>query len=322
MNKDPKYITFGKYSGYVLYGNTPVAPPADKGLHLARAAFLASQCEGPKWGTVQSYDGCGMSGGLLHNIAVLPTDRSQGTLFALVEAIRRACASKVPPELQVVLDGLRMELGARLSTDGFVYYADGSKAGQRVPGEALRTMLSGPMGVTTRGAPNAVTWIQRFNALLASPVTYEAQYEYSMRWLADTQRLAELTVYRKLLGPTLDTIANVRCDSALAPFDTDGIGKLGSGLDLALCVYHAHSVNAPGAAAPCLANALPLLDKGNAAFAGTLIRLLGKKDFARWRDMPGENGGDRYDATRRAAKASGLWPASFFEAGNLMPMDL
>jgi len=304
-----KYITYKDYAGFIERGATPIAIDVAEQRHMYVAARLTAQMEGARWGTVQSYDGAGMSAGMLHNIAVQPRDLAQGTLWELLDAIRDSIAdSGTPlPQLRAVLDGLELA-GFRLSEDGKLREATN---GALVSGHTIRRLLNGVAdGKTPPSGPlhqQAKTWAERFGALFAHPRTYAAQERYAVRWLCQGRASEELAVYRAFVGPHVDSPIAIR-RSDLAP-----------AVDLALCVYHSFSANGPTPAAKILSDTLRTHPNVPDTFAARLIRKLGTSDFGRWKDDPDDKEG-RYDHTRKAVEKSGLWPKTL--VSSLMPRNL
>ena len=150
---------------------------------------------------------------------------------------------------------------------------------------------------------------ERFFRLFSNQATFAAQSDYAAAWLAAGNKASELHVYSDFLGRTLDSVIGLQAAS------------LPPEIDLAMCVYHAFSVNAPGIATKCLDSLMGKLPALTAAgFAAALIKALGKKQYGNWLDAPGD-GSNRYDRTRRAVWARpDLWDAKI--AKTLMPKDL
>lgn len=308
MTANLKFITFKDYAGFVarIAPAQPFSAPTQPELHISRAVWLTGQCEAAAFGTVQGYDGCGMSGGILHHIAVMPKDKSQGSFFNLLNRI----IGSVPASNA----NLAAVVGS-LAAKGWVVSDDGKlrvkATGALVPGEDIRKEFSGPKGVTPSSGPqhaNARAWATRFCHLFGDPATFRAQSSYAASWLAGGNNAAELAVYNRYkLGtsPALDSTAGIPT-AALPPE-----------LDLAMSVYHSFSTNAPSVATKILAEVYA--STANAQdFSKKLIRALGKKQYGRWADEPGERGGNRYDRTRQSAKK--IWPLPLINA--YMPADL
>jgi hypothetical protein len=134
-----QWMRYKSYSGAKIRGTAPVLPPegADRASHMQRAFYLTAMLESPTWGSVQSYDGAGMSGGPLHNIAVHPhaKGRPQGSLWGLVRDIEKSSGALVEPLYEWL-----GEFGWYVASDAKVRQLD---TGVLVPGEELRIALSG-----------------------------------------------------------------------------------------------------------------------------------------------------------------------------------
>ena len=117
------------WSGPHVAGVTPFEAPLDPESHAQRAVWLSSQLEAPSWGSVQGYDGCGMSAGLLHNTAVLPNGGRpvQGRLWSLVDAMHKhpnaASASALKPYSAAIAARLaRSPPGGAVDLSGTIVY--------------------------------------------------------------------------------------------------------------------------------------------------------------------------------------------------------
>ena len=301
-----RWVSYKSYSGYVASGGPKIDQPVNSALHIDRAVFLSGQLEAGSWGTVQGYDGCAMSGGILHNIAVSPKDLSQGTFFALLREVSVRAKPAFAP-----IDAEFKRLGWTITADGKLRNV---ATGALVSGEAIRLELSGSSkgAVLKTGADSlrAQAWAERFFTLLSMPSTFGAQSDYAASWLADGNKGDELAVYGKFskVGVT-DSIIGLPANF------------LPPEVEIAMCVYHSFSVNAPGTAKGVLSPILARLDKLTpSGFATQLIRGLGKKQYGNWLDAPGD-GSNRYDKTRKAVWARpDLWDGTL--AKSLMPRDL
>jgi len=294
-----RWVTYKNYSGYVVDGGPEVAMPTD-GLHIMRAVWLASRLEGSCFGTVQAYDGAGMSGGLLHNIAVSPKDLSQRSFFTLLARVQSAAPA-----------AFAASVGSMLAAEKWHVAPDGTlrdAAGAKVPGAKIRHAFSGPGGKVPRaGSGYQRDWAETFHRLFIDPATHRAQTSYAAEWLAAENSPMEMGVYRGY-APGIDSM--IALPSSRLPV----------AVDLAMCVYHAFSVNAPAIARSCLASDPMIETPADAAeWAKSLIRKLGKRKFGNWTDEPGE-GGNRYDKTRKVVWCCGLWDRKL--ARDLMPLDL
>lgn len=284
------------FSGCFIAGTTPVPLPKTN-LHLDRAYYLTSLIEAPTYGAVQSYDGVGMSGGPLHHIAVYLANKQQGSLFELLRAIEYGATGS--HALAALWDAYKQR--------GWFVARDGSlrdiKTGSKVLGPAIIEEFTPPKGVVPNKGPlweQAARWALLHHAVFADPKTHHIQQEFAIDYLLKTQRAVETIFYKDF-----DVIA------LRVSHDVDGVNTLSPAEDLALCVYHAHSVNSPAPAAAVLSAVLKQKLQG-VDFAHALIRGLAEKKFGNWKL--------RYVRTRSAAMQSNLWPkALFLGANSVMP---
>jgi hypothetical protein len=290
---------FKDHSGCLVRGDVPVSAPSDPNLHLSCAVYLTAQVEAPYYGLVQSYDGAGISAGLLHNILVNPGDMSQGSLGKLTRRVVDAIGGSAWLALALA------EKGWTLAPDGTFK----SRTGGTVSGADLRNWVSPPNGVVPKAGADwnrAVKMAGIFHDIFSDPKGFRAQEQYAMEWLAAGNRQMELAVYQKFTGaPTLPSALGLVRGGAL-PDD----------IHVAMSVYHSFSVNSPASAAKALA--ATSVDLAPTDFAKKLIRELGTHCLDKWRDGPGD-GDNRYDRTRVA-----LWKREdLFPGGKvLMPQDL
>jgi hypothetical protein len=247
---------------------------------MDRAFYLTAMIEAPKYGSVQSYDGAGMSGGPLHNIAVQPKNMEQGSFFALLRHIEVNTTN--PPEL--------LDLWAAYSAQGWAVTQNAvlknKKTGNPVPGVEIRNTFTPWNGTVPQDGPQwetAKRWALLHHRLFAAPVTFDAQKSYAINWLLQTQKDVE-TLFYKLRDPR--TLAD------LSPEE-----------DLAMCAYHCYSVNAPAPARDELVKTLSKNTQGR-DFAVALLTHLAANTYGNWEI--------RYTRTRNAALASGLWPKNLF----------
>lgn len=306
-----RWVEHRGFSGLVKNGTVRVAAPAGAraAYHLERAFYLVAQLEAPRWGSVQGYDGAGLSGGPLHSIAYLRASQRQGSLFGLLRAVQESLEGEANEHLAALLDAFDAQ-GWRLAPGGTLVRVDN---GEPVPGPVVRNALAPPNGKVPRTGPHraeAERWCTLLHDLLSDPASFDAQKRFTLEYLLRTQRQLESTVYAGILGREVD-LSELRVD-ADAGWTVEA--------DLSLCVYHAHSVNAPAIAKQCLSQAMEQTSPAAPEFAATLIHVLGKKRYGRWADTG--DGRNRYDRTRVAARRSGLWPASLFADGGIMPADL
>jgi hypothetical protein len=281
------------WSGPHLSGSAAFDAPLDAASHAHRAVWLSSQLEAPSWGSVQGYDGCGMSAGLLHNTAVLPNGGKpvQGRLWSLVDAMHKHPDAANAPAITALM--------ARIAACGWAIAPHGSlvAAGTLKPiaAAAILRELTPPDGaVPQQGAPwkKACDWAALFHEAFAEAATFPAQVAHAADWLAADRRGEEHRVYA-LFAPGA-AFLELRAD-ALPPE-----------IDLAMCIYHAFSVHNPLHARQALALVLQSVDGGDPLkLAKALVRTIANKT-PRWRTK-------RYPRTRATLKkpaAQALWPSA------------
>ena len=315
-------VTFrgGKYAGIQIIGETAVTAadfrsPLDHDhpypiSHMRRAAFLATMLESSDWGTVQSYDNAGISAGPFHWVAHYPASGKQGPLFGLLRAVEVACPDFIVSEVWNLL----YEQGWYVATDGQLR---DTSDGSLISGKKIRDVVAAPLGVVPASGPvraQAEKWALAFHNLLCEPESFQPQVQYAIEYLIRGQKALEAQVYESLVGiPEGNDLGAIL--TRLSPgIQAPGLSIIDPLNDLAMSVYHSHSVNAPGPAATCLKSALPAL-KGTdpAAFPKRLIRALAKTKYGAW--------DKRYTRTRSTAMTT-LWsnqPELFRGANAIMP---
>jgi hypothetical protein len=305
-----RHVTRGSYAGCLIQGTVPVtAPSGDRALsHLDRAYYLATMLESPRYGTVQSYDGAAMSAGPFHFVALLPKPMTQGPLWALLRRLELAQAP-IAPLWQALRDGP----GWFVARDGVLRdFATGAT----IRGAAIRHELTPPNGKVPKTGPSwlkARKYALLFHELMSAPESVQAQREHAIEWLVRDPARDEQRTYAKF-AELLNTPADPH---GLRVGDDDG--ALPPALDLALCVYHAFSVNAPAPAQTRLKACITAFERkpDPMGFAQGLIKKLGTAKFGNWADKPGQT--SRYDRTRLVAERSGLWNKALVRS--LMPED-
>jgi len=310
-----RWLQFHDYSGCAITGTHPVEVPHTD-LHMERAFYLTSMLEAPAYGSVQSYDGAGISGGPQHSIAVLPSSMQQGDLFKLIRHLQVSAPASAA--LQALLNAYAAK-GWSVALDGVLRE---SKTGAKVSAAAIRDTFAPPNGKVPETGPQfeqAKQWALLHSAVFSDPATFPGQRDYSIMNLINTRTGDELLFYKTMNLMTLRVWTVPPAADAHIP-DEEYNNHLTLQEDLAMCMYHSHSVNGPSPAAEVLRATLPHASRG-VVFARKLIWGLGTKDYGRWKDTT--DGKNRYDRTRDAASASGLWPKEFFSGADaLMPRDL
>lgn len=308
-----RYVTFKSYSGFLVRGSVPVPPAPVDAPHVVRTFGLLSRLEASNFGTVQSYDGVGMSAGPLHAIAI-SRSFGQGPLWGLIAMIFEhapAGACEEVDELRRFLAGHNVHV----TPSGEL----AEPSGQKVRGQRIRDeILSTPDGRVPTSGPvfeRAKEVALMFNRVFSAPVTFNAQQAFTIRWLLRGQEETESRAYAKYSATKVK-------QADVPRFLVSATAKdLGTALDLGMAVYHAFSVNAPAPAVSELRKAMVAADPQE--FARRLIRGLGTKKFARWKDTPDNK--NRYDQTRIAAEravdvnGAHLWSADLLSA--LMPVN-
>ncbi len=280
------WVKYKTFSGCKIDGTAPVRVPTSK-RHMDRAYYLTAQLEAPTYGGVQSYDGCGMSGGPLHNIAVLPASMTQGSLFALLAFLEKR-APAATSMLQLLL--AYREQGWVIAQDGVLrHYTDKSV----VSGAEIVDVFTPLRGVVPKNGAfweRAKRWALLHSQALRDEVLFDAQKEFAIEWLVTSQRATEDLFYRGKNVRTVEVGAGVTPEE-----------------DLALCVYHAYSVNGPGPARDVLSATIKQTQKP-VEFARALIARFAQTAWGNW--------SIRHARTRAFAQQSKLWPSSFFTGRN------
>lgn len=300
-----KWVKYKSFSGCVIRDNSTIYPNPNSIYTLDRAVYLTSLLEtGGRFGLVQNYDGAAMSAGLEHNVSVLPKTMEQGGLFPALNFIRMAVPESACPPLTSLLVAFKAA--------GWVLDAAGVlrdyKTGQEVSGQAIRNEFTPDNGTVPEAGPKweqAKRWALLYNALFNHPATFHTQIESAKRGLLLGNKAGEIAAYKAICGVEYPGILMVNVN--LTPEQ-----------DLAMCVYHSHSVNAPSIARSCLIESKPDNTPG---WSKRLVRILGTKSYGNWKDTT--DGSSRYDRTRTYAKNSGMWAPELFTGDNaIMPENV
>jgi len=302
----------------LIKGTEPYEIPEDRReYHVDRAFWLTTKVEtGAKFGMVQAYDGCGMTVGLDQHIAVYPKELDeedgnaaddQGSLWKL---LRRMEYVRGNTGYQSRIGQLWKKLesqGWYLGHDGVLRYLWGGpgsrETGGIVFGDTIREGMTphwGNVGQIPVYRKTAQEWAICFHLVFSHPDGFQAQVEYGKEHLVKRTRRRKI----EWAYPGQEITALT-------------VGELTWWDDLAMCMYQSHSVNAPAVANKCLKKA-KLISGG--IDPEKLIRLLGTSSYSRWDDDLKHG---RYQRTRSAARASGLWPKHLFDGKDaIMPKDL
>jgi hypothetical protein len=285
-------------SGPHAAGSEPFVQPLQADLHAHRAVWLAAQLEAPRWGSVQGYDGCGMSAGLLHNTAVLPGGHAgpvQGSLWKLLVTMRKHPGAASAATLAALVARFTA-CGWEIAPHGLLVAAGTLKA--VAPGAILRELTppDGSVAQSGSGWQRASSWATAFHDAFADPATRAGQVEHAARWLAADRRGDEHRMYA-LFAPA--GVEFLELPAAALPAE----------IELAMCIYHAFSVHNPEHARSALAAVLQRVDGADPQkLARALVGALAHRT-PRWKLK-------RYPRTRAALRtdaARALWPSALID---------
>lgn len=301
--KEVRWAKYKSWSGCrISSGIKWVLTTEQKEQHMYRAMFLTSMLETfGKFGPVNSYDGAGISAGLEHNIAVYPKYMKQGPLWKNLREL----------ELYAPCDDLE-KLWLALKDENTFVAQDGVlrdyNTGAEISAQRIRNIVAPPGGRVPKNGPSwerAKVWAELFHNLFSNPATFDVQIKSAIKSLVSGNGKNESAAYKATVG--------VEHPSVLGGFE-----DISEEHDLAWCVYHSFSVNAPGKARRVLSGTRPDNKKD---WPKRLIRALGMSKYGRWHDTTDSR--NRYDRTRISAKNSGLWSQSLFVGpAAIMPKNL
>jgi len=333
MTKKLRRKTWREYAGCAIRGTVKIPTVnIESSTHLERAAWLTSMVEsGGVYGTVQNYDGAGMTAGVHQAIAVYPKQlveeddipaNDQGPLWELLLRIQQAADGHQDGGFtKLVIDFTEdlLEIGWYISPGAVLCY---NATGEIVNGRHIRYQLSGDqdghMPTKGPGRERAEWWLDGFHELFSHPATFKVQQEYGEEHFCKGAK-------RKFKGSSIAPLLNRTIQKAFyGNCDLSGVqlNDLGPSLDLALCMYWNYSVNAPSKAIRCItqtAEAFYSTQQPNPKeVAIDLVKRLGNNKYGRWDDDL-VNG--RYQRTRKYAMK--VWPKKLFQGkGAVMPKDL
>jgi hypothetical protein len=322
---DMKRVKFKEYAG-VRKNGTVWVEPTNTGKHIDNAAWLTAQVEsGGKFGCVINYDGTAMTASIGQAIAVYPraladdiVGNDQGPLWKVLRRINSL------PGLIVPLEKIKAALANK---DWFISEDNKCRwmgTGNLVSGNTLRKEFSGSVhGIMPFSGPNrerAEHWVELFHELFTHPDTFKVQMALEKEHFVkrcERVRLRFCSSQSDRIKTLQDAIYGTKHISVITS------KEMGPAMDLAMCMFWSHSVNAPSFALKKFCK--QVVDKDMAQgipigvhLAATIIRKLGDTPFGRWDDdIP--NG--RYQRTRRYAMK--VWPNSLFHGADaVMPIDL
>lgn len=283
-------VTYKSYAGITIRGKVKwQANTVKRENHLDKATWLTAAVEGGSiFGTVQSYDGAAMSAGLEHCIALLPKTMTQGSLWHVLLKLDEALPDTNPN--WVAMKNALDQAGWYLDTKGVLR---NKGTGSVVSGHAIRDELSPVHGVVPVSGPNylkAVRWAEIFNNLFEDPATFASQIRQTKNGLLASHKEIESRIYA--------TYCKVE-DASAAILGVNIIPEL----DLAMCIYHSFSVNAPSKARTVITEVFGRA-LGPVDFSRQLIRALATNTYGNWQD--------RYIRTRNYCKDTDLWDDALF----------
>lgn len=326
---DLKWSKFRRYSGPVIKGKDSILKPwaRREAFHVDRAYWLTTMVEsGGKLGAVMMADGTAVTIGLDQHVAVMPKNLfSQGGAWKLLRRLETVDGDvSFKTAVQYLWDALA-EVGWYISQDGKLRFAnhfvdtskrDGVwtyKPGEKVPGDLVRNELTPMGGRVPEDGPRweqAVRWARLFHKVTAHPDGEHAQIEFGKEHLVDRTHDRSWFLNRAYLGQEVSAIQ----------VDKDGWTPA---LDLAMCMFQSHMVNAPAIARKRMEmvyKTMAPVQKCDDTFAKKLIKAMGNCRYGRWDD---DIKYGRYQRTRSIARASSLWPRSLFDGKKaIMPRNL
>jgi len=320
----------GKFSGPVIHG-TEVAPLPDNPSHAGRAYWLTGQAEtGNKMGSIMMADGTAFTIGRDQHIAVYPKELAsedfnaaddQGGAWLLLAAIEVAHGP-----IRQLWEALEAE-DWYVAPDGSLRWIENGRAkvrnrwlkhqgGDLVHGAVIRNVITPKNGVVGKGSEweTAKKWAKLFHFLTAHESTWLLQQRFGINHLTHRVRTNKFRLADHRRKVTMQQAVYGDVDISNIHLRT----TLGEELDMALCVFHSYTVNAPSVAFKLLAKAInaegykPKLGDPRADplerrnFAVTLLRMIKEKKYGRW--------DKRWKRTRKAAMDVGWWDETLFKA--------
>ena len=326
-----RHRTFKKYSGPIIYGKSSPLDTQTKS-HVRRAVIITEGVEtGYRAGSIMAADGTAMTAGRGQHILVYPKELAnedfnakddQGGLGELICLIERKVHG---PYVDNLFDAFNAE-GWYLASGGQFRWLEEGRAkvkgrwvdhipGDIVHGAVLRdtiTPVGGKVPKTGERWKQARRWALLFHEVFVDQESFQVQLDFEIDHL-----IYRVNHYKFPFHPNRrkETVSQVVYG---VPVGNLKIGDISEELDLAMCVFHSHTVNAPSIAFKKLRDVLGVTGfsagyhRGTTveiAFARELLKRLAKSKYGRWLDTI-KNG--RWDRTRETARKSGMWPTRFF----------
>lgn len=326
MTTRVNFRSIGKYTGPVIYGTEVVKPPGGP-FHAGRAFWLTGQVEtGNRLGSVMMADGTGFTIGIDQHIAVYPKELAaedfnaaddQGGAWALLAAMEIAHAP-----VGMLWEAFKMR-GWYVAPDGTLrWLAAGThkvqnrklehQSGDLVHGATIRDAITPTGGkvVKTCEKETARDWALMLHELTRAPTSRDVQVAFGVKHLCDRVRTRKLRLAEHRRRGTVQQAVY-----GLANIETIKLTDLGEPLDLAMCVFHSYTVNAPAVAFELLTEALNErnIETEPERFATLLLAKIKAKKYGFW--------DKRWERTRKAAMEVGWWDGALFKrpAGIMTP---
>jgi hypothetical protein len=322
----------------MIKGTAPFLLDKTNKSHVARAFWLTAKVEtGARYGTVMAYDGTGMTAGLDQHIAVFPKELAnedynakddQGSLWELLRRMEVVDGTEGYKEALRYLWSMFESKGWYVSQDGRLrylhhtpvrrrHYTHDAKPGELVFGFEIRDALTPSGGRVHEGdKPLAEWWARAFHELFSHPDGFMAQRHFGEEHLVNRSKRK-----RRWVQGWRSSVEDLMYPGDITALHV-GSNGWSEEADLAMCMYQSNSVNAPGMANRLLGEVASRVDPKThqLLFAIRLIQKLGSNSYGRWDD---DLKTGRYQRTRSAARASGLWPRRLFDGARaIMPIGL
>jgi hypothetical protein len=326
MTTRVNFKSIGKYTGPVIYGTEVVKQPSGP-FHAGRAFWLTGQVEtGNRLGSVMMADGTGFTIGIDQHIAVYPKELAsedfnaaddQGGAWALLAALEVANAP-----VKMLWEAFKMR-GWYVAPDGTLRWISGGthkvqnrklehRGGDLVHGAVIRDAITPTRGNVVKPCEKetARDWALMLHELTSAPSSRDVQVAFGVKHLCNRVRTRKLRVVEHHRRGTFQQAVYGSAD-----IETIKLTDLGDHLDLALCVLHSYTVNAPAVAFELLTEALNERDieKEPERFATVLLAKIKAKKYGFW--------DKRWERTRKAAIEVGWWDGALFKrpAGIMTP---
>jgi hypothetical protein len=186
------------------------------------------------------------------------------------------------------------------------------QSGELVHGAVIRDAITPTGGkvVKTCEKETARDWALMLHELTSAPSSRDVQVAFGVKHLCNRVRTRKLRVVEHHRRGTFQQAVYGSAD-----IETIKLTDLGDHLDLALCVLHSYTVNAPAVAFELLTEALNERDieKEPERFATMLLAKIKAKKYGFW--------DKRWERTRKAAIEVGWWDGALFKrpAGIMTP---